>query len=155
MNDELKSSVGRKIRKIRKSLGFTQEKMVAHFNVGRANYSRIEKGEVSPSLTILHALNQKFNVSLDWLIGNKGSMFIRDHYKKNLKDKVYNDDRTLGQCNREVTELLTYLEKVPMVKHAVLCYFLEYKLKHQEMIQEYLNKSDFSEQGIAVNNGSL
>ncbi len=137
MKEELKKEIGDRMRKIRKTLGYTQEKMVEFFDIGRANYSRIEKGEVWPGANILHTLRTKFNVSLDWLITNTGKMFIREREKKGDGERV-----EFGEYTQEVKELLRYIEKVPMVKHAILSYFLEYKIKNQEIIQQFLEDSE-------------
>ena len=139
MKEELKKEIGDRMRKIRKTLGYTQEKMVEFFDIGRANYSRIEKGEVWPGANILHTLRTKFNVSLDWLITNTGKMFIREREKKGDGERV-----EFGEYTKEVKELLRYIEKVPMVKHAILSYFLEYKIKNQEIIQQFLEDSELT-----------
>ncbi|UCH92729.1 MAG: helix-turn-helix transcriptional regulator [Candidatus Aminicenantes bacterium] len=138
MREALKKEIGHRIRKVRKTLGYTQERMVSFFDIGRANYSRIEQGKVWPRTPILHTLRTKFNVSLDWLIANIGKMFIRHQDKKEYEKTVS------GEYAEEVKELLKYLEKVPMVKHAMLSYFLEYKTKHQKIIQQFLDESEFS-----------
>lgn len=139
MKEELKKEIGNRMRKIRKTLGYTQEKMVEFFDIGRANYSRIEKGEVWPGANILHTLRTKFNISLDWLITNSGKMFIREREKRGYSEKV-----DFGEYAKEVKELLRYIEKVPMVKHAILSYFLEYKIKNQEIIHQFLDNNELS-----------
>jgi len=146
MKEKLKKEIGARMRKIRKTLIYTQEKMVSHFDIGRANYSRIEKGEVLPGATILNVLKTEFNVSLDWLITSQGKMFLKEKDKKVDKDKV-----DMGNYAEETRELLTYMEKVPMVKHAVLSYFIEYKLQHKRIIQQVLEEST-SVNGTSGNN---
>lgn len=135
MKEELKKEIGDRLKKVRKAFGFTQEKIVEFFDIGRANYSRIEKGEVWPGANILHVLRTKFNVSLDWLITDMGKMFIRDR-------KSYGSRVEFGEYTQEIQELLKYIEKVPMVKHAILSYFLEYKIKNQDIIQQFLEETE-------------
>jgi len=135
MKNELKKDIGQRMRKIRKALGFTQEQMVSYFDIGRANYSRIEKGEVHPGALILNTLRVKFNVSLDWLISNNGKMFLRDKDKKDANNHI-----DFGQSTEEIRELLTFMDRVPMVKHAMLSFFLEYRLKNKKIIQEALDE---------------
>ena len=137
MKEELKKEIGDRMRKVRKTLGFTQEKMVKFFGMGRANYSRIEKGEVWPSPNILHTLRTKFNISLDWLITNAGKMFIREREKKADDEKL-----KFGEYSDEIKELHDYIEKVPMVKHAILSFFLEYKIKNQHIIRQFLDNDE-------------
>ena len=133
MKQQLRKEIGMRLREIRKALGYTQVKMVSFFEIGRANYSRIEKGVIFPSPSILNTLGSKFHVSLDWLIANEGEMFIPDDQKPNemeiLKSRKY---------NREINDLLFHLATVPLVRHSILSFFLEYKQKHQGVIEEIL-----------------
>lgn len=128
---ELKRDIGARMRKIRKALNYTQENMVSHFDIGRANYSRIEKGEVLPNAAVLNTLRVEFNVSLDWLITGGGKMFVSAQEKKGKSDSI-----DFGEYAKEIRELLVYMEKVPMVKHAVLGFFLEYKIKYSDSIRQ-------------------
>ena len=137
MKTELKKEIGERMRKIRKALGFTQEKMVEFFDIGRANYSRIENGEVWPGVSILYKLRTNFNVSLDWLISNTGKMFTGEQETKASEGRV-----DFGEYAEEVNELFRHIEKIPMVKHAILSYFLEYKVKNEDIIQRFLNESE-------------
>ena len=135
MKEQLKQEIGTRMREVRKALGFTQEKMVENFDIGRANYSRIEKGEVFPNPSMLNILRTKFNVSLDWLITNNDSMFIPEtgeRYKKEVDPSDYPD---------EIQDLLKHMKEIPMIKHAVLGYFLEYKIEHKKLIHESLMES--------------
>lgn len=134
MKQKLKKKIGTKIRKVRESLGLTQVQMVENFNIGRANYSRIEKGEIFPNAEILHTLKTEFNVSLDWLISGEGQMYPPK--KKDLKKEL-----GLGKCGREMDELIYLIANIPMVKHAVLGHFLEYKMKNVDLIKKLLKES--------------
>ena len=117
----LKKEIGRRMREVRKSLGYTQDQMVDYFDCGRANYSRIEKGEVFPNPTMLEVLNQRFNISLHWLVCNKGDM----HQSRGAAPPETADLDTPIEAG-EIRELLLYVNAVPMVRHAVLGFFLEY-----------------------------
>ncbi len=135
MKQKLKKQIGVKMRKFRKKLGLTQTEMVSHFDIGRANYSRIEKGEVFPNVLILHTLKTKFNLSLDWLIDaegvNEDETEIMLQGKKKRKENL-----DFGEDSDEVDELFFTMEKIPMIKHAILSHFLEYKLKNNDLIQK-------------------
>lgn len=131
---KLKKEIGLRIRQLRKMQGYTQAEMVEYFDCGRANYSRIEKGEVFPNPTILKTLNSRFNVSLHWLICNKGSMLEQEE-QPNAVDWGGNG------IEEEIKELLSYMDRVPMVKHAMLGYFLEYKAKYKRLIEPMIEES--------------
>lgn len=134
---ELKREIGARMRKIRKALGYTQENMVSHFDIGRANYSRIEKGEVLPNAGVMNTLRVEFNVSLDWLITGFGKTFISPQEKKGNNEII-----DFGEYAREIRELLVYMDKVPMVKHAVLGFFLEYKIKYSDSIRQTMEAQE-------------
>ncbi len=132
----LKKEIGAKIRKVRKAHGYTQDQIVDYFDCGRANYSRIEKGEVFPNPTILKVLADNFNVSLGWLICGKGEMFGMADEKEKLTKKLATDEIEA----EEISLLLDHFVRVPMVKHAVLGFFLEYKAKNKKIIAPYLEE---------------
>jgi transcriptional regulator with XRE-family HTH domain len=134
MKLQLRKDIGMRMRKIRKTLGFTQAHMVSFFDIGRANYSRIEKGEIFPTATTLNTLLREFNVSLNWLISNEGEMFL-EKKKPGLKS------RSFGKYIDEINDLLLHLEKIPMVRHAVLGFFMEYKMNNQDLLQEILEQN--------------
>jgi transcriptional regulator with XRE-family HTH domain len=114
--------------------------MASHFNIGRANYSRIEKGEIYPNELVLHTLRTKFGFSLDWLIADEGAMNV-----------AKNEEETdVTQCGRELDEMLYYIKELPMVKHAILGFFLEYKHRNNDLIQKLLEEMEQKEQGRAV-----
>jgi transcriptional regulator with XRE-family HTH domain len=136
MKQQLRRDIGKRLRALRKSLGFTQEQIVAYFDIGRANYSRIEKGEIFPGASILNTLKLKFAVSLDWLIAGEGEMF------RVVEEKQEEEKLDFGEYDDEVRDLLVHMYKVPMMKHSVLSFFLEYKVRNREHIENVLNQAN-------------
>lgn len=120
------------MRKVRKSLGLTQIQMVTYFPTGRANYSRIEKGEIFPGAEILNTLHSKFDISLDWLITGSGDMYIRQIPEESLDSEEL---ITVSDYPDEMRDLLLHMNSVPMVKHAVLGFFIEYKVRNKKFIE--------------------
>jgi transcriptional regulator with XRE-family HTH domain len=135
MKQQLKKEIGIRIRKIRKALGYTQVQMVSYFEIGRANYSRLEKGEIFPSATLLNTLRREFQVSLDWLITDEGEMFFSKKQKAELVRRL-----NAGKYSEEINELLFDMNKIPMIKHAVLEFYLEYKQKNSQIVQQLLEE---------------
>lgn len=133
MKKELKKEIGDRLRVLRESLGLTQAEMVTHFDCGRANYSRIEKGDVFPNALILYILKTLFNVSVDWLITGEGRMFTQQAEGKKRK-------MDFAQCAKELNELFDLIKKIPMIKHAVLGFFLEYKFKNDTLIRQLIEE---------------
>ncbi|MGE5340296.1 MAG: helix-turn-helix domain-containing protein [Candidatus Omnitrophota bacterium] len=124
----LRKDIGLRMKKIRKTLGYTQDEMVSHFDIGRANYSRIEKGEIFPGVTIMNTLKVEFGVSLDWLVSNIGEMFQQEP----VDDK---NDMDFGEYSEEIMDLLLLMEKITVLKHSILSFYIEYKIKNKELIE--------------------
>ncbi|MCP4216436.1 MAG: helix-turn-helix transcriptional regulator [bacterium] len=124
MKTTLKEEVGGRMRKLRRELGYTQAEMVSHFNIGRANYSRIEKGEVFPNARVLSILKTKFGVSLDWLICGEGRM------------APHKDNGDSLEVREEIPYMVRLMEAHRMVRHAVLGFFLEYTSKNKELLPQ-------------------
>lgn len=144
MKQKLKKQIGVKMRKFRKKLGFTQTEMVSHFDIGRANYSRIEKGEVFPNVLILHTLKTKFHLSLDWLIGDEG--VNGDEAEMLLKEKKKKKETPeFGEDSEDINNLFFHMGKIPLIKHAVLNFFFEYKLKNNKIIQKLFKETQGDE----------
>lgn len=58
-----------KIKELRTSLRLTQAEFAESVNTTQAALSGYERGDRTPSLDILDSISQKFNVSIDWLLG--------------------------------------------------------------------------------------
>lgn len=126
MKEEHRKDVGQRVKEFRNQLGLTQAGMVEFLDIGRANYSRIEKGEIFPGLSILKTFQDKFGLNQNWVINNKGGMLLPTDEDSRFK---------FGQYEPEVEDLLVYMEKVPSLKHAVLSLFHEYKVRNNDIIQ--------------------
>ncbi|MDQ1350268.1 MAG: Helix-turn-helix protein [Acidobacteriota bacterium] len=148
MRQKLNQDIGMKLRKFRKGLRLTQAEMVSHFDIGRANYSRIEKGEVFPNVTILHTLKTKFNISLNWLIAAEGEtsddQMMLDQ-KQQMSFLSFNEDR------KEIEELLHHMGKIPMIRHAVLGFFMEYRMRNSAVIQKLSAELEAKEKETTAN----
>ena len=64
---------GRRIQKLRKAMGLTQEQLAERLNVSTVHLAKIETGKRGCSLDILIDFATFFNVSLDYLVLGKVS----------------------------------------------------------------------------------
>jgi transcriptional regulator with XRE-family HTH domain len=63
-------SIGRRIRDLRGCL--RQEDLAALLGVSQGQLSKIERGEVAPTLEVLLGLALKFEKSIDWIVTGRG-----------------------------------------------------------------------------------
>lgn len=59
------------LREIRKKRNFNQQKVALDLNISRESISFYENGKREPSLALLVAMSEYFNVSIDYLITGK------------------------------------------------------------------------------------
>jgi transcriptional regulator with XRE-family HTH domain len=136
MNEKEKSKkeIGERLRKLRKHLKFNQGDMAAYLDIGRADLSSTERGRIYPTVYVLYLLKKEFNVSLYWLLFNEGEMFYTEPVK-------FRENSGLNPLNEELKDLFFHIENIPMVRHAVLSFFFEFKVKNQDLIDDSLKSS--------------
>lgn len=59
-----KEKLGKKMQKLRKSLGFTQEELAEKLNISRTHMGHIEQGRKSPSLKLMEKIARALKVKL-------------------------------------------------------------------------------------------
>jgi transcriptional regulator with XRE-family HTH domain len=75
---QLLHQIGVRLEKLRQSLNFSTDEMAIHLNMTRNGYNKNERGMHLPQLTTLLNLSKNFDVSMDWLLFDKGPV----HYKE-------------------------------------------------------------------------
>lgn len=70
--------IGEKLKKIRKVLNITQDKMAELLGISARTYSAYERNENKPPYNMLILLFEKHNINLNWFIADKGEMFINE-----------------------------------------------------------------------------
>ncbi len=136
MKAELRREVGARIRKFRKELGLKQGQLASHLHFGRSNLARIEKGAVYPSIYTLKIFKREFNLSLDWLLYEKGKMF---------EDEEGDTLKLAENCGQEIKELWFYMNRVSMLRHAVLGFYMKSKVENREIIRQLMEEVEKKE----------
>ena len=95
--------------------------------LGKSGFGKYERMENFPNFKILQALATEYNVSMDYLIGSRGTVFYGQY--ENRKD------------NDEMAEFLYLMENVPLVHHSVMSYFQKFKIENHEVIEKELAKT--------------
>lgn len=60
--------LGRKIQKLRKAVGLTQEEMAERLNISRTHMGHLEQGRKKPSLELLEKIAKHLKVKVNELI---------------------------------------------------------------------------------------
>lgn len=84
--------LGDRIKLLRKEQEITQEQLADWLNVSRSSIKGYENDGVEPSLNVLIKIADRFNVSLDYLLGRteeKHNVNLLDECTKEILIKVY------------------------------------------------------------------
>lgn len=130
--EELKK-IGGKITIIRMNTTLTQEQMAEKLNISRVQYSRIENGTAVPNANTLYQICEQFGISLDWLVMGKGTMDLQPPDRKWVS-------MDFGEDKEAVDILLEKMYKAPILRYAVLNFFIKYYRKHQDMLDKTENE---------------
>ena len=135
---DLKKDVGIKMRNLRKSLKLSNSRMAARLNVSRGTYSRNEEGKSMPGVATLIKLNKDYNISLEWLLLNKGPMYYPEEPPEEIKEEPPEPHpaiRLLESLGSESEELLEHMDRIPLLRHKVMVLFHTFKEDRKEMIE--------------------
>jgi transcriptional regulator with XRE-family HTH domain len=124
--NSLLKEIGYKLKKLREQLRYRSSEMADGLGAERTGYSKYEQGKTPPKLIVLYRLAEKFDVSLDWLIRGKGPMYYKQKETKEPDARPAHTD--------EINELLDHMEKIPLLHHEVLAFFLKFKEKNKDMV---------------------
>lgn len=87
-------NIGMKLKNLRKSLGFTQEKFAQRIDTKRSSISYYEIGRMMISTADLKQICETFGVSADYLVGNLNDNIKREQKRKiktkEIKEKIGN-----------------------------------------------------------------
>lgn len=116
-------SIGARLRNIRTALDKTIDAMHELSGFSKSLISAAEKGLKKPSPIYLAMLLDKFNASLNFIIGGKGPMFLEGSEPDAKSDDVY-------------LEMLMQMEKHEVVKHGMITQYLLFKADNEVALEK-------------------
>ncbi|MDQ1354941.1 MAG: Helix-turn-helix protein [Acidobacteriota bacterium] len=116
---------GKRLEIMRNSYGHSRQEMASRIGISRSNLYKNEIGFAFPRLDTLIRLHEDFDLSLDWLLFNSGSM----HTKENQAAPAAMEKQTESTVNEspEIKELLAAVQEDLVLRHELLAYFYKYK----------------------------
>ncbi len=129
------------MNEVHEDLKLSPEELAAHFGVVRTTYVKNETGSTFPSYPSLHVLSHTFNVSLDWLIADKGPRYFREKELETTPSPVKTEleSAPVLPLDKEEQELVACMAQIPLLKHEVMAFFLRFKENNPELIARYQN----------------
>ena len=95
---------GNRIAELRERRGWTQEDLSRSIGITRASLSHYEKNRRKPDFEILSKLADKFDVSIDYLIGrtNSPELVMDEDVRQFVDDLELSDDKILERINLKI-----------------------------------------------------
>jgi transcriptional regulator with XRE-family HTH domain len=143
--NDLAKDIGIKLRKIRKTLKLPNSQMAYKLGLGRGTYNRNEEGKSMPRAATLIKLANGWNISLEWLLLNKGPMYYREEPPvEETKEKELAEPhpaiKLLESLGDESRELLEHMGRIPLLRHQVMVLFHTFKEDRKEMIERTMKE---------------
>ncbi len=123
-----------RLRKVRKHLRFTRTQMAERFGLGPNAYRKMESGESFFSGQTLERLFFDYNISMDWLLFNKGTMFRQDleqvepmrqqlTVNKERLEELEKETAGLPPLTEDIKQMLIRMDKNPKIYHEIMLTF--------------------------------
>ena len=135
--------IGDKLRKLRHSRDLTQEEVAAHLGISYQAISKWERGDGYPDITMLPALANYFEVSVDELIGM--DEISRANKLEGINQK-WQENRALGRHKENVELMRDALKTYP--NHALLLVQLSASLERLNGTEK--EKREFLKESIMI-----
>ncbi len=135
MSKKLKRDIGTRLNQAREALHLSQRKMAADLMTSRSTYSKNELGTYFPSVGVLHTMGVDKEISMDWLICERGGMF--DH-RSQLNGEII--DFVSG--SPELEELLYLMKNVPLMNHKIMEAFHQFKRDNPLPVEKALKEKN-------------
>lgn len=135
--------IGDKLKKLRRSKDLTQEEVAAHLGISYQAISKWERGDGYPDITMLPALANYFEVSIDALIGMDE---ISSANKLDEINRQWQENRTSGKHKENVELMRNALKTYP--NNALLLIQLSASLERLDGTER--EKREFLKESIMI-----
>lgn len=135
--------IGQTLKKLRRSRDLTQEEVAAHLGISYQAISKWERNDGYPDITMLPALANYFQVSVDELIGMEE---ITSAQKLDEINQKWQDNRVLGKHKENVELMRNALKIYP--NNALLLIQLSASLERLDGTEE--EKREFLKESIMI-----
>lgn len=135
---QLRKDLGRRFRQFRETQEISQKRMAEMLGINRISLYRHEEGKWFPEYSILHRISEAFDLSMDWLLFNKGPVLYSQKEQEAKAAALKKEAEEKHDCRNvlkeEYRELLDYMERFPVLRYELLLQFQEF-LRKQRGVQ--------------------
>ncbi|MDQ1351403.1 MAG: hypothetical protein QG657_1705 [Acidobacteriota bacterium] len=132
-SDDL-NNLGQRVRKIRKTMSFTQREFAKKLNISGSFLSEIEAGKVKPGYDFIVNIAKEFRVNLYFLLFGKGNELLDP-----FDDSVGNSEDPKGHIEN-FKHILWYAERSPMLMHTLFGFAARFIYENKSYIDIEIKK---------------
>lgn len=132
---EIVRALGLRLREIRRQMAMKQKDFAAAMGVSPTYLSDIEAGRTGPGFYFFYRSTKHLDINPLYLLHGKKPVFIKEMAEKKEEESRPEPERwDFGENKARVEEMLSYIERSPLVKFDILSYFSELIIEKQEII---------------------
>ncbi len=133
IKNEYEKKIALKLKQIREVHHLSKAGMAAKLGIHLESYCRNENSIRTPHVSTLYNVGNDLNISLDWLVMDKGEMY----YKEKVEEKKTEPQMTgnLSQST-DMKELLDHMEKIPLLRFEMMSHFYKFKEEHSALVEK-------------------
>jgi len=133
---ELIGKVAERLKKIKQVHRYDANTMAAKLGVTTNTYRRNENSNSMPDAYSLYYLSKTLNISLDWLISERGPMYFTEikpgkeeelNVEKKGSPNPYTLPPVLQNLEDDLRELFDTMQQSPQLRYEILAHFHKYK----------------------------
>jgi transcriptional regulator with XRE-family HTH domain len=118
--DQSNEGIGIRFLLFRKAIGKTLLQMASELKTEKERIVEIEKGDVELAIEYLHYLHVKYGLDMNWIVCNKGEMFIGENPPGLDDGYILNPPPGEGDPGYEEYRELFLLMRIPVVRKAIM-----------------------------------
>ena len=127
------NEIGLRLKDIRQKLKMTQQQLGDKLGINGSAVGKYENGISFPTGKMLDLLASQYNVSMDYLLCGRGTLFYDD---EDTPD--WSRSGNMVEGDKELEELFSLVTSMSWVRHAVVGYFQRFRLEHRHLIDKGL-----------------
>lgn len=147
------AGAGNRLSTFRKGLNLTPKQMAARLDVKLGTYYKNENGESRPGWVSLYILQRDYDISVDWLMMNKGPKYIREKVpnmsqiqaERTKEKQLLNQTTKLLKETQEETKHFLALKKIaPDVENLMEHMINDPELRYDILLKFHRHQKDAS-----------
>ena len=122
--------LGKRIRRIRKELHYSQLEFSALVGLSNSYLSEIESGKAPPPYNAVYKMASLFRVNLDFLFFGSGDPFVEKSTRPISHDREMLDDIDT------IDDLVWLMKNSPVFRNSIMAYASKYLFDNKELVRE-------------------